>query len=129
MPDEKRLRIHPQLTERARQLRREMTLMETRLWAQLRDRKCAGCKFRRQVVLEQYIADFYCAASCLLVEVDGSSHNGTVERDAARDKWLALHGCHTLRVTNNDVRDNLEGVLILIVQTCASLQAAPEPES
>ena len=55
------------------------------------------------------------------MEVDGSSHNGTVERDAARDEWLGLHGHHTLRVTNTDVRDNLDGVLILIAQTCAEL--------
>ncbi len=122
MPQEKRLRIRPQLTERARQFRREMTPMEARLWAYLRDRKCDGHKFRRQVVLDRYIADFYCAELRLLVEVDGSSHNGTVERDAARDDWLHLHGYHTLRVTNADVRDNLEGVLIVIAQTCARLQ-------
>ena len=122
MYDEKRLRIKPQLTERARQFRRALTPMETRLWTHLRDRKCDGHKFRRQVVLDRYIADFYCAESRLLVEVDGSSHNGTVERDAMRDEWLGLHGCHTLRVTNADVRDNLEGVLTLIAQTCARLQ-------
>ena len=123
MTDDKRLRIHPQLTERAREFRRTLTPMEARLWQHLRDRRCEGHKFRRQVVLDRYIADFYCAASCLLVEVDGSSHNGTIERDAVRDEWLGLHGYHTLRVTNTDVRDNLEGVLVLIAQTCARLQA------
>ena len=55
----------------------------------------------------------------LIVEVDGASHNGTVERDAVRDEWLALHGYRTLRVANTDVRDQLEGVLILIEQTCS----------
>ncbi len=128
MPDEKHLRIQPQLTERARQFRRALTPMETRLWTQLRDRKCEGHKFRRQVVLDRYIADFYCAASRLLVEVDGSSHNGTVERDAMRDEWLALHGHHTLRVTNTDVRDNLEGVLTLIAQTCTRFQGEDPAE-
>ncbi len=125
MPDDKnRLHIHPQLTERARQFRRELTPMEARLWQCLRDRRCDGHKFRRQVVLDRFIADFYCPAAHLLVEVDGSSHNGTVERDAARDEWLALHGHHTLRVTNADVRDNLEGVLVLIAQTCVLLQSS-----
>jgi very-short-patch-repair endonuclease len=75
----------------------------------------------KQVALGRYIADFYCAEARLLMEVDGSSHNATVEWDAARDEWLSLHGHHTLRVTNNDVRDNLEGVLILIAQTCTRL--------
>lgn len=129
MPEEKRLRIQPQLTERARQFRRPMTPMETRLWTQLRDRKCEGYKFRRQVVLDKYIADFYCASARLLVEVDGGSHNGTVERDAVRDEWLGLRGHHTLRVANADVRDNLEGVLILIAQTCARLEPAMEGEA
>src|SRR5690349_20859559 len=87
-----RLRIHPQLTQRARQFRRPLTTMETRLWNHLRDRKCGGFKFRRQVALDRYIADFYCAEAHLIVEVDGASHNGTVERDAVRDEWLALHG-------------------------------------
>ena len=128
MPDDKRLRIRPQLAERARQFRRALTPMEARLWAHLRDRKCDGHKFRRQVVLDRYIADFYCAASRLLVEVDGSSHSGTIERDASRDEWLRLQGYHTLRVTNSEVRDNLEGVLILIAQTCARSQAGTETE-
>ena len=128
MPDDKRLFIHPQLTERARQFRRDLTMGEARLWQCLKDRRCEGHKFRRQVVLDRYIADFYCVASRLLVEVDGSSHNGTVERDAARDEWMALHGHHTLRVTNADVRDNLEGVLVLIAQTCTRLLPDPEPE-
>jgi very-short-patch-repair endonuclease len=121
MNDEKRLRIHPQLTERARAFRQPMTPMEMRVWQRVRDRRCAGYKFRRQVVLDRYIADFYCAEARLLVEVDGDSHNGTVERDAGRDEWLSLQGYRTLRVTNNDVRDHLEGVLTLIAQTCAQL--------
>ena len=121
MSDEKHLRIRPQLTERAREFRRPLTPMETRIWHRLRARRCEGYKFRRQVVLDRFIADFYCAEARLLVEVDGSSHNGTVGRDAARDEWLALHGHNTLRVTNTDVRDNLDGVLILIAQTCAEL--------
>ncbi len=126
MDDDKHLRIHPQLMERARQFRRELTPMEARLWQGLRDRRCDGHKFRRQYVLDRFIADFYCPAARLLVEVDGSSHNGTVERDAARDAWLLAHGHRTLRVTNAEVRDNLEGVLILIAQTCTRLQMENE---
>jgi very-short-patch-repair endonuclease len=114
----KRLKIHPQLTQRARQFRRPMTPMERRLWASLRDRKCSGYKFRRQVVLDRFIADFYCAEARLLIEVDGASHDATMERDEARDEWLAAHGYQTLRVTNAEVRDNLEGILTLIANTC-----------
>ncbi|HLK57879.1 MAG TPA: DUF559 domain-containing protein [Chthonomonadaceae bacterium] len=114
----KRLRIHPQLTERARQFRKPMTPMEERLWARLRGRGCGGFKFRRQTVRDRFITDFYCAEAKLAVEVDGASHNTTLERDAVRDKWLALHGYHTLRISNDQVRDHLEKVLIQIEQEC-----------
>jgi very-short-patch-repair endonuclease len=120
------LRIHPQLTDRARQFRRPMTPMEARLWEHLRNRQCGGWKFRRQVVLGQFIADFYCAEAHLLVEVDGSSHNATVERDRARDAWLQAHHYRTLRVTNTEVRDNLESVLARIQQTCTQRKAELE---
>ncbi|HZP81773.1 MAG TPA: endonuclease domain-containing protein [Chthonomonadaceae bacterium] len=121
-----RLRIHPQLIERARQFRRPMTPMEARLWERLRNRQCGGWKFRRQVVLGQFIADFYCAEAHLLIEVDGSSHDTTVERDSARDEWLQAQGYQTLRIPNAEVRDNLEGVLALIQQTCAQQKARRE---
>ena len=118
MNTDKRLRIPPQGTERARQLRQPMMPMEQRLWVHLRNRHCGGFKFRRQVVLGGYIADFYCAEARLVVEVDGLSHNATVERDATRDAWLARHGYRTLRVANTEVRDHLEGVLTAIEQAC-----------
>jgi very-short-patch-repair endonuclease len=129
MSERKRLRIHPQLTERARQFRRPMTPTEERLWAHLRDRRCGGFKFRRQVVLDRYIADFYCAEVQLLVELDGASHNATVERDTTRDSWLALHGYRTLRIPNADVRDSLEGVLVLIEQACRNYPASAEEQT
>ena len=121
MPDEKRLRIHPQLIERARQFRCPMTPMETRLWSQIRDRRCGGYKFRRQVVIDRFIADFLCAEAHLIVEIDGKSHNSTIDRDAFRDEWLASHSYHTLRVMNAEVRDNLDDVLSLIQRTCEQL--------
>ncbi len=58
MSDDKRLRIPPAATSRARQLRHTQTPMESRLWAQLRNGKCGGFKFRRQVVMGRYVADF-----------------------------------------------------------------------
>ncbi len=54
------------------------------------------------------------------MEVDGNSHNATIERDEERDHYLASQGLQTLRVTNHDVRDHLEGVLTTIEQACAS---------
>ncbi len=124
MPDEKRLRIAPQLAQRAREFRRPLTPMEARLWAYLRGHRCGGFKFRRQVVLGRYIADFCCSEVRLVVEVDGLSHNASVERDAVRDEYLALRGYATLRVANTDVRDNLEGVLIHIARVCAERNAS-----
>jgi len=102
-------RLRPVLLERARQFRRPLTPMEQRLWNHLRDRRCGGYKFRRQTILDRYIADFHCAEAKLVVEADGRSHDGTQEHDAARDEWLARRGYHTLRVLNTDVRGSLEG--------------------
>ena len=126
MNEESRLRIHPQLTERARAFRRALTPMEARLWEHVRDRRCGGLKFRRQVVLDRFIADFYCAEARLLVEVDGSVHDGSVERDAVRDEWLQMHGYRTLRVRNEAVRDDLAGVLALITVACGR-EVVPSP--
>ncbi len=120
MTEAKHLRIQPELKQRARQFRRPLMPMEARLWAALRDRQCGGYKFRRQVVLDRFIADFYCPEARLLVEVDGESHQASVERDAVRDEWLHLHGHATLRVSNTDVRDHLEAVLEQIRQVCAT---------
>lgn len=98
----------------ARDLRQQMTEAERVLWFALRDRRLCGAKFRRQVPVGPYIADFYCAAHRLILEVDGGQHGGLC--DAQRDRWLAGQGFRVLRVWNSDVRGNLPGVMQMIAE-------------
>ena len=103
------------LIERAKGMRREMTKPERRLWYALRAKRLDGAKFRRQVVIDRYIADFACRIPCMLiVEVDGETHTGREGYDAARTAFLEQRGYRVLRFTNHDVMSNLDGVLIVI---------------
>ena len=104
---------NPMNTTRARKLRRTMTEAEHRLWRALRARRLAHAKFRRQVPLGPYIADFLSRRPRLLIEVDGGQHGGP--RDATRDRHLAERGYRTLRLWNVDVMTNPEGVFETIV--------------
>ena len=98
---------------RARALRREMTDAERVMWRLLRDRRLAGAKFRRQVPLGPYVADFLSFDRHLIVEVDGGQHAGSV-RDQKRDAWFAESGFRTLRFWNSDVLGNADGVFLRI---------------
>jgi very-short-patch-repair endonuclease len=105
------------LLSHARALRRDATPAERRLWQGLRRHQVGGLKFRRQVPLGPYIADFYCASARLVIEVDGISH---IDTDAIRDAWMAQHGIRVVRVANRDVLANLEGTLIAIGEIAAT---------
>ena len=106
-------------TERARQLRKQMTPPELRLWNALRARP-DGFKFRRQHALGFYTLDFFCFEAALAVEVDGFSHSlgDNPQRDERRDAWCADHGIRTVRISAIDVRDNLQGVVDYIIYAC-----------
>ena len=94
-------------TSRARALRQASTDAERRLWTALRGSKL-GVKFRRQVAIGRYIADFVCPARRLIVEVDGGQHN--IEVDSARTSFLEGQGYSVLRFWNNEVLSNIDGV-------------------
>jgi very-short-patch-repair endonuclease len=100
------------MTERARHSRRESTNAERKLWHALRAHRLAGLSFRRQAPCGPFIADFLCAEARLIVEVDGATHSSDEEvaSDKRRDAWLAANGYRVLRVTNEDVYRNLDGV-------------------
>jgi|HubBroStandDraft_6_1064221.scaffolds.fasta_scaffold827770_2 very-short-patch-repair endonuclease len=97
----------------ARALRRSMTNAERKLWRALRARQIAEAKFRRQVPIGPYVADFLCYEVRLVIEVDGGQHAGSA-RDEVRDRWLGDNGFRVMRFWNNDVLSNLEGVLATI---------------
>jgi len=91
-------------TERARKLRREMSLPEVLLWQQLKTRP-KGLKFRKQHPSGPYIADFYCHEKRLIVEVDGIAHDmgDNPERDVQRDKWFAVRKLRVLRIPASEI--------------------------
>jgi very-short-patch-repair endonuclease len=102
------------LHTRAKQMRHEPVMHERRLWAILRDRRLAGLKFRRQVVMGRYITDFVCFRHRLIVEADGPQHDDRVE-DAERDAWFREQGFRVLRFPNAMIRERSHEVLAAIV--------------
>jgi very-short-patch-repair endonuclease len=112
------------VVKRAKRLRQDQTDAERKLWFRLRDRRLEGLKFRRQMPLGQFIADFCCEEAHLIIEVDGGQHNEN-DRDVARTKLLEAMGYLVLRFWNNDVLSNIDGVLETIVSTAKQQSAEP----
>jgi very-short-patch-repair endonuclease len=117
-------RNRPQTLTHAKRLRREMTDAERLLWSKLRRKQMNGWHFRSQAPVPPYIADFACLELGLIVEVDGGQHNIDQERDERRTAWLKSKGYRVLRFWNNEVLQNLEGVLETI-----RLSTLPAPVS
>lgn len=109
-------------------MRRSMTPAEKRLWAALRPNRLDGLHFRRQQIIDGFIVDFYCHAAALAVEVDGPVHDGQVEYDADRDRILQARGLHALRIRNEEVMQDRQGVLARIRAICHSRLPSPEGE-
>ena len=98
-------------------MRNNPTEAELLLWLCLRNRQLAGCKFRRQQPVGEYIVDFLCWEKRLIVEVDGSQHGESSAADKERTEWLESQGFRVLRFWNNEVKGNLEGVTLAILAT------------
>ena len=113
------------LVKLARQLRAGMTDAERKLWLALKDRRFASFKFRRQVPVGRYIADFVCFEARLVIEVDGGQHADSV-RDVERDRWFAQNDFRVVRFWNHDVLQNIEGVLTALLE---HVERTPQPSS
>lgn len=102
---------------RARALRKVMTKSEVILWQSLRREQLGGFKFRRQVPVGPYIADFACVEMKLIVEVDGATHaeDDEIAYDARRTRLLELRGWRVWRVLNTDIYEGLDGVVELLL--------------
>ncbi len=105
------------LKQRAKELRRAGNLAEVLLWNQLKGKQLNGLDFDRQKIIGHYIVDFYCAELNTVIEVDGSSHDDKAEYDALRDAYLTGLGLHLIHMTDNDVKNNLDGVLVHLRHT------------
>jgi very-short-patch-repair endonuclease len=103
-----------QIAKRAAEMRRTPTASEAQLWKHLRNRQLENAKFRRQVWIGPYIADFACLEHRLIIEADGSQHIDDAEYDHHRSVFLTQEGFRILRFWNNEILSNLDGVLELI---------------
>jgi very-short-patch-repair endonuclease len=112
-------RIPERQLNRARRMRREMTVAEAILWRGLRGRGI-GTKFRRQVPIGPYVADFACVEARVVVELDGPPHESPKQRafDARRDAWFADNGWRVLRFPNDLIIGGGNIPLDRIAQAC-----------
>ena len=112
MPERRYLNL-PEMKLRRRELRNALTTCERILWSKLKARQLLGRQFRRQFSIGLYVLDFYCPELRMAVEVDGESHyvEGAPRRDRARTAFLTGLGIAVLRVPNNEVWANLDGVI------------------
>jgi len=114
--------VEPHLRRFARVMRLAMTEPELRLWLQIRNRQLDGLRFRRQVAIGPYIADFFCAEKQLVIEIDGSQHfEADAEKaDRERTNWLEANGIRVLRFDNREVLTNLDGVCARIAEVAGA---------
>jgi very-short-patch-repair endonuclease len=116
-------------TDRARQLRKNLTTSEWRVWSYLKGRQMDGWKFRRQAPIGPYVVDFVCLAARLIVELDGSSHDDLAfAYDERRQRWLESQGFKVLRLsTENPEIDPIQGVWDAIDQALSEIPAPAAP--
>ena len=104
----------------SRELRRFSTKTEQVLWSKLRNRQLNGMHFRRQHPIGPYIADFACIRCKLIIEADGGQHAEN-DHDVKRDEFLSRQGWRVLRFWNNEINENLEGVMQIILSHTPTL--------
>ena len=100
----------------ARNLRSQQTPAERLLWNHLSAKQLGGLKFRRQHPVDNYIVDFLCPSKMLIIEIDGGQHSepGAETADVQRTKALEAMGYQVIRFWNNDVLQNIDGVISVI---------------
>jgi len=116
---------NPELKQKARNLRNNVTFSERVLWKYLKSSQMKGYRFTRQKPIGNYIVDFYCSKLQLIIEVDGDSHNEKQEYDRKRQKELEDKGFHSLRFDGYTVIKQTESVLTVIADKIEELQGQP----
>ena len=114
---------NPNLKQRRRELRNNMTKAEVFLWLELKGKKLGGYKFRRQHSIEIYVVDFYCTKVKLAVEIDGATHitDEEIEKDKQRQSIIEKYGIHFLRFTNEEIFEDRINVLDKILNKVKEL--------
>ena len=113
------------MNKRPRQLRQTQTKAEQKLWQKLRNRQLDNAKFRRQHPIKPYVVDFFCQEAKLIVEIDGGHHAEQINQDQERTKFLESKGYKILRFWNNEVLNNIEGVLQTISENLKNQFPSP----
>src|SRR5260370_27534863 len=124
---EGRLRQDEDTTRRARELRRDNSRAERRVWELLRDRRLTGVKFRRQHPIGPYFADFACISRKLVIEIDDDHHAFQVEADMRRTAAMEREGWRVLRFWANYVVQNPEGIWSAIEIALSDSSITPSP--
>ena len=109
-----KFRSNPKTMHKAGELRKEPTPAESKLWSRIRNDQL-GVTFRRQHAVWNYIPDFCSPKAKLVIELDGSQHLEQEEYDQERTKYLESQGYKVIRFWNNDVMNNIEGVILAIL--------------
>ena len=107
-------RTTPKIFSRAKELHRNMSPAETKLWKHLRAHQMSDVHFRNQHAIGNYIVDFCAPRKKLIIELDGSQHLEQKEYDEERTKYLEARGYRVLRFWNNEIMNNTEGVVKVI---------------
>lgn len=115
------LKYNKNLIAYAKELRKNMTPWEIKLWNHFL--RMYPIRFQRQKVIDNYIADFYCAKAKLVIELDGGQHfeEDVMQYDAVRTGKFAAYGLRVLRIPNNEIHDNFDNVCEYIDDTVRKL--------
>jgi very-short-patch-repair endonuclease len=117
------------LLELARHMRREPTRSELAFWQAVRGRRLEGVKFRRQQVIDRFVADFFAPSHRLVVEIDGGVHIGREEHDDLRERYLRECGLKVLRFTADEVElkpaQVVESVRLALIEATGVLSPSP----
>ncbi len=108
------LPFNPKLKQRARELRKAGMLHEVLLWNQLKRKQFKGFDFDRQKIIGNYIVDFFCAETGVVIEADGASHQGREAYDAERDAYLMGLGLTVIRIPVKDILQNMEVIMTFL---------------
>ena len=112
----------------SRILRKKSTDAESYLWRYLRNRQIEEFKFRRQQPLGKYIVDFVNFKRKIVIEIDGGQHAIYKEKDKVRDSWLRKEGYEVLRFWDNEVLNNMEGILKVVREKLLTPHPNPLPQ-
>ena len=113
----------PAIFEKAKDLRKNMTPAELKLWEHIKDNKILGLRFRRQHPIDIFIADFYCHKIKLVIELDGRIHNNPENKgyDENRTSELERLGIKVIRFKNEEVLENIENLISKLNKVCGDL--------